>query len=77
MTSDIPTLKATASNGVVAGINSHSKDEFSLELTNLGDRAWWATDIQGNMKMIEPENTLTLALGTKIEFGEIDGEIVQ
>ncbi len=76
LTSDIPTLKATASNGVVAGINSHSKDEFSLELTNLGDRAWWATDIQGDIKMIEPESTLTLALGTKIEFGEIEGEIV-
>jgi hypothetical protein len=26
--------------------------------------------------MIEPESTLTLALGTKIEFGEIEGEIV-
>jgi len=76
LSSDIPTLKATASNGVVAGINSHSKDEFSLGLTNLGDRAWWATDIQGDIKMIEPESTLTLELGTKIEFGEIEGEIV-
>jgi len=47
-----------------------------LGLTNLGDRAWWATDIQGDIKMIEPESTLTLALGTKIEFGEIEGEIV-
>ena len=75
-TSDIPSLTATASNGVVAVVNSRSKDELSLGLTNLGDRAWWATDIQGDMKMIEPESTLTLALGTKIEFGEIEGEIV-
>jgi len=28
------------------------------------------------MKMVEPEGTLTLALGTQIEFGEIEGEIV-
>lgn len=75
-TSDIPTLKATASNGVVATVNSRSRDEISLGLTNLSDRAWWATDIQGDIKMVEPESTLALALATKIEFGEIDGEIV-
>ena len=75
-TSDIPSLKATASNGVVATVNSRSSDEFSLELTNLCDRAWWATDIQGDLKMVEPETPLTLAVGTKIEFGEIDGEII-
>ena len=75
-TSDIPSLKATASNGVVATVNSRSSDEFSLELTNLCDRDWWATDIQGDLKMVEPETTVTLAVGTKIEFGEIDGEII-
>lgn len=47
-----------------------------MGLKNLSDRAWWATDAQGDMKMVEPENTLTLALGTQIEFGEIEGEIV-
>jgi len=77
LTSDIPSLTATASNGVVALVNSRSPNELSLGLTNLGDRAWWATDIQGDIKMIEPESTLTLALGTKIEFGEIEGEIVR
>lgn len=75
-TSDIPSLTAAASNGVVATVNSHSKDELLLGLKNLSDRAWWATDAQGDMKMVEPENTLTLALGTQIEFGEIEGEIV-
>ena len=76
LTSDIPTLTAAASNGVVATVNSHPRDELSLGLKNLSDRAWWVTDIQGDMKMVEPEGTLTLALGTQIEFGEIDGEIV-
>ncbi|MCW6049669.1 hypothetical protein K4039_06130 [Lyngbya sp. CCAP 1446/10] len=76
-TADIPTLTAMASNGVVATVISRSRNELSLGLTNLGDRAWWATDIQGEIKMIEPESTLTLALGTKIEFGEIEGEIVR
>jgi hypothetical protein len=75
-TSDIPSLTATASNGVIATVNSRSSDELSLELTNLCDRAWWATDIQGDLKMVEPESTLTLAVGTNIEFGEIDGEII-
>ena len=74
--SDIPSLTAAASNGLVAIVTSRSRNELSLGLTNLCDRAWWATDIQGDIKMVEPESTLTLALGTKIEFGEIDGEIV-
>lgn len=76
LTSDLPTLTAAASNGVVATVNCPPKNELSLGLKNLSDRAWWVTDIQGDIKMVEPENTLTLALGTKIEFGEIDGEIV-
>ncbi|EGK85149.1 hypothetical protein D0A34_19365 [Microcoleus vaginatus PCC 9802] len=74
--SDIPSLTAAASNGLVAIVTSRSRNELSLGLTNLCDRAWWATDIQGDIKMVEPETTLTLALGTQIEFGEIDGEIV-
>ncbi|MEK0193999.1 MAG: hypothetical protein EAZ78_26130 [Oscillatoriales cyanobacterium] len=74
--SDISTLKASASNGVVAVVNSGSTDPFSLGLTNLSDRAWWATDSQGDMKLVESEGTLTLIVGTKIEFGEIEGEIV-
>ncbi|MEG3969205.1 hypothetical protein QUA00_16520 [Microcoleus sp. T2B6] len=75
-TSDLPSLTAAASNGLVAIVTSRSRNEISLGLTNLSDRAWWATDIQGDIKMVEPESTLTLALGTQIEFGEIDGEIV-
>ena len=46
-TSDIPSLTATASNGVVAVVNSRSPNQLSLGLTNLGDRSWWATDSQG------------------------------
>ena len=76
LVSDIPSLSAIASNGVVAAVNSRSTNEHLLGLTNLCDRAWWATDSQGEIKMVEPESTLILALGTKIEFGEIDGEIV-
>lgn len=74
--SDIPSLTAAASNGLVAIVTSRSRNELSLGLTNLCDRAWWATDIQGDIKMVEPESTLTLALGTQIEFGELEGEIV-
>ncbi|XZN89677.1 MAG: hypothetical protein ACM65M_18715 [Microcoleus sp.] len=74
--SDISTLKSTASNGAVAVVNSRSAQPLSLGLTNLSDRAWWVTDSQGDMKLVEPEGTLTLAVGNQIEFGEINGEIV-
>ena len=76
--SDIPSLTAAAfNNNAVATVNSHPIDELSLELKNLSDRTWWVTDSQGDMKLVEPETTLILALGTHIEFGEIDGEIVE
>lgn len=74
--SDISTLKSTASNGAVAVVNYRSTEALSLGLTNLSDRAWWVTDSQGDMKLVEPEGTLTLAVGNQIEFGEINGEIV-
>lgn len=73
---DIPSLSAAGLNDVVAVVNSHPKGEFELGLTNWSDRPWWVTDTEGEMKLVEPENTLTLELGMKIEFGEIEGEIV-
>lgn len=76
LSSDLSTLKSTASNGVVAVVNSSSAQPLSLGLKNLSDRAWWATDSQGDMKLVEPEGILTLAVGTQIEFGEINGEII-
>ena len=76
LSSDLSSLKSTASNGVVAVVNSSSVQPLSLGLKNLSDRAWWATDSQGDMKLVEPEGTLTIAVGTQIEFGEINGEIV-
>lgn len=74
--SDIPSLSAVGLNDVVAVVNSHPQGELALGLTNWSDRAWWVTDIEGDMKLVEPENTLALALGMKIEFGELGGEIV-
>jgi hypothetical protein len=73
---DIPSLSAAGLNDVVAVVNSHPKGELELGLTNWSDRAWWVTDMAGEIKLVEPENTLTLALGMKIEFGEVEGEIV-
>jgi hypothetical protein len=74
--SDIPSLSAAGLNDVVAVVNSQLQGEFELGLTNWSDRPWWVTDTEGEMKLVEPENTLTLALGMTIEFGEIEGEIV-
>lgn len=74
--SDIPSLSAVGLNDVVAVVNFQPQGEFELGLTNWSDRAWWVTDMAGDMKLVEPENTLTLALGIKIEFGKIEAEIV-
>lgn len=73
---DIPSLSAAGLNDVVAVVNSHPKGELEVGLTNWSDRAWWVTDMAGEIKLVEPENTLSLALGMKIEFGEVEGEIV-
>lgn len=72
----LPSLTSSSSNSAVAEVNSHPKESGKLGLKNLSHQTWWATEENGDIKLIEPGSTLTLTAGTKIELGSVNGEII-
>lgn len=73
---DIPTLVPSTVKAVVAAVTSHPKEPEKLGLKNLSEQTWWATDRQGDIKLVESGSTLTLERETQIEFGSLTGEII-
>jgi len=58
-----------------AEISRHPKDPNLWGLKNLSGEKWVATLTDGAVKDIEPGRSVTLANGTRINFGKIKGEI--
>jgi len=59
----------------MAEVSRHPTNLNIWGLKNLSDRRWTITTADGAMKDIEPNQSLTLAVGTKINFGQVTGEI--
>ncbi len=58
-----------------AEINRHPQNPNIWGLKNIGTEKWVATVSDGSTKDIEPGRSVTLADGTKINFGKLEGEI--
>jgi len=72
---DIPGLKAAASDSVVAAVMRHPRNPTILGLQNLSSRSWQATVAHGMHRQVESGKSVQLAVGTKIAFGHVEGEI--
>ncbi|MBN1488060.1 MAG: serine/threonine protein kinase [Anaerolineae bacterium] len=59
----------------VAEINQHPQKPNIWGLKNLNDEKWVITTSDGTIKDVEPGRSVTLAVGTRINFGKIEGEI--
>jgi eukaryotic-like serine/threonine-protein kinase len=59
----------------VAAITQHPVDKSLWGLKNLSKEKWVATTMDGNVQDIEPGRSLRLRVGTKIQFGESEGEV--
>jgi serine/threonine protein kinase len=59
----------------VAEVARHPKDPNIWGLRNLSGEKWVSTMPNGTVKDIEPGRSVTLAVGTKINFGKMEGEI--
>lgn len=59
----------------VAEVNRHPTDPKIWGLKNLSSEKWVCTTAEGAVKDVEPGRSVTLAVGTKINFGKIEGEI--
>jgi hypothetical protein len=58
----------------VAAVAVHPANPNIWGLKNLSQDKWFITSA-ANVKDVEPERSVTLAVGTKIQFGQIEGEI--
>ncbi len=59
----------------VAEISVHPSNPNIWGLRNLSQEKWFINLADGNTKDVEPSRSVTLAVGTKIQFGKIEGEI--
>jgi hypothetical protein len=72
---EIPGLVAQSANGIVAEVNANPKDPSILGLQNCSNQFWIATLPIGQQKQIYPGRSIKLAVGTKINFGSVEGEV--
>jgi RsiW-degrading membrane proteinase PrsW (M82 family) len=69
-------LKPANEGEAVAEVTRNPQDPAVLGLKNLSASAWEVVTTQGNRHDIQPAQTVRLTLGTKIDFGSVDGEVV-
>ncbi|MGK7874156.1 MAG: protein kinase [Xenococcaceae cyanobacterium] len=59
----------------VAAVTQHPTNPKIWGLKNLSRDKWVTTTADGTVKDVEPGRSVTLAVGTKINFGKVEGEI--
>jgi DNA-binding helix-hairpin-helix protein with protein kinase domain len=59
----------------IAAVARHPSDRTIWGLQNLSDQTWSTTNVKGEINDVSPGRSVTLAAGTRINFGHIEGEI--
>lgn len=59
----------------VAAVSQHPSDPNIWGLKNLMQEKWVCTTADHQIQDVEPGRSLTMAVGTKINFGQVEGEI--
>ena len=59
----------------VAAVAVHPASPNVWGLKNLTKEKWFISTSEGKVKDVLPEQSVTLAVGTKIQFGKTEGEI--
>ena len=59
----------------VAAVTRHPVDPGVWGLKNLSLQTWSTTNTKGEIKDVSPGRSVTLAIGTTINFGHVEGEI--
>jgi hypothetical protein len=62
-------------SGAVAEVAAHPTNPQIWGLKNTSKDKWVITSTDGAVRDVEPGRSVTLAVGTKIHFGEAEGEI--
>ena len=75
MSHQVPGLHAQSAEGLVAEVTRNPNDPDILGLTNMSTAAWEVVTASNTRRAIQPGQTVKLSPGTKIDFGETDGEV--
>lgn len=59
----------------VAEVTQHPSNPNVWGLKNLSGEKWVSTTADGTVRDVEPERSVTMAVGTRINFGSSEGEI--
>jgi hypothetical protein len=59
----------------VAAVTEHPSSPGVWGLKNLSPQKWVVTPPGGGVKDVEPGRSVTLAVGTRVQFGETVGEV--
>ena len=59
----------------IAAVSTHPANPNLWGLKNVSKDKWVITTADGVIKDVEPERSVSLTVGTKIQFGKIEGEI--
>ena len=59
----------------VAAVTQHPANKSVWGLKNLSNAKWVSTTVDGIARDVEPGRSVTLSAGTKIQFGDTEGEI--
>ena len=60
----------------VAAVTKHPTDPTVWGVQNLSTQSWSVTNNRGEINEVSPGRSVTLALGTRINFGHAEGEIL-
>ncbi|MFO0964333.1 MAG: protein kinase [Gemmataceae bacterium] len=74
---DLPGLHTSYPDGMVALVSPKTAEPDLLLLSNRSQQQWKMTDARGAMRIIDPGVGVTLASGTRIDFGRIEGQLVE
>jgi len=74
---EMPGLKSSAGNGIVAEVTRHPSDPNLLGLRNLSTVSWTASTSTGESREIPRGKVIRLAPGTAVQFANVRGEILQ
>lgn len=59
----------------IAAVAQHPTNKSIWGLKNLSTQKWVSITADGKVKDVEPARSVTLSVGTKIQFGEAEGEV--
>jgi RsiW-degrading membrane proteinase PrsW (M82 family) len=73
--SDIPGLRSSSADGIVAAVSRNPKDPTMMGLQNLSSSTWKAALPNGDFREIPSGRSVRLVSATRIDFGLVQGEV--